>query len=201
MELGLGVGFLGTAMVLRQTVGDIATDGRQVATYAGQFLLAVIVISLSLPIIVTALRRRLPDDVVVPRRFGPIEPVRRQIIIVLLGLPILVLLGWLTVDMASLTVAELGRPLLVAVALITSLVPLGFAIVTGWGRFFVMVGLVVAAGPTVGAIYESLSGQSLLVFGLLIWAFTGMLFLATGGYNYLRFRHFLKLYRTTHESI
>ncbi|MCB0079663.1 MAG: hypothetical protein KDE47_01970 [Caldilineaceae bacterium] len=199
--MGLGVGFLGTALVLRQTVGDIAADGRQVATYAGQFLLAVIVISLSLPIIVTAVRRRLPEEVEVPHRYGPIEPLRRQILVVLLGLPVLAVLGWLTVDMGSLTVAELGGPLLIAIALITSLIPLGFGIVTGWARFFVMVGLVVAAGPVVGWLYSWLAGQSLLAFGLLIWAFAGMLFLATGGYNFLRFRHYLKLYRTTHEPI
>ena len=192
VELGIGTGFLGTALVLQQTVGDIAADGHQVAAYAGQFLLAVLVISLSLPITVTAIRRRLPADVVIPHRFGPIEPFRRQMLIILLGLPILVSLGWLTADMARLSVAELGRPLLLAVALITSLIPLGFAIVTGWGRFFIMVLLVVAAGPAAGLLFGWLAAQSLFAFGLLIWAFAGMLFLATGGYNYLRFRHYLK---------
>ena len=201
MELGIGAGFVATALVLWHTIVDITQDIGQVNAYLGQFLLSVFIISLALPIVVTAIRRRIPDEVMVPHRYEPIDPIRRQLLIVLTGMPVLITLGWLTVDLSRMSVSELGGPLLVAVALITCLIPLGFVIVTGWRRFFVMTILVVASGAALAQLYGWFPQDSLFATSLFIWAFTGILFLATGLIQFLNFRRYYKLYRTTHESI
>ena len=201
MELGIGVGFVATALVLWRTVGDIAGDVRQINAYAGQFLLSVLIISLSLPIVVHTVRRGLPEEIAVPQRFRPIEPFRRQMLVVLLGFPILVALGWITVEMSRMPVAELGQPILIAVGLITCLIPLGFGIVTGRIRFFFMTLLVVSSGLLLGQWYVANQEDLLFAFGLFIWGFAGILFLLTGGYQFLLFRREFRLNRTTHEPI
>ena len=194
VELTLGIGFMLSGWVFADFARHLTADGflGEAAGLIGRLTL----LSLVSPVVVLLLQYGLARRGWAWPRW-PTATWRRPLQALGVGVPLAVGIGYYSARLNAASLATLEHDFPILFGLLTALIPLGFAFVSGKWRYYVILAGVAGSGFVISTLSPRVQLRS---GGLIIWVITGLLFGLSGGLRWLLFMWNQRDYRASQED-